>query len=153
MREDINLNEIGLEELILVTGSFIFTGHKLEDVDTDVIMKLMELAEDDKFMALLQEKSELKDRIRELEDEKNDNPYQKLIFVAQAVDSWRIIPRTFLGVYVYLLYYTTFWFMSLPDPSFEQSGLISIVVGAGAAWFGLYTNLSKAKGDFSKGGK
>ena len=26
-----------------------------------------------KFMALLQEKSELKDRIRELEDEKNDN--------------------------------------------------------------------------------
>jgi len=47
VREDINLNEIGLEELILVTGSFIFTGHKLEDVDTDVIMKLMELAEDE----------------------------------------------------------------------------------------------------------
>ena len=47
MREDINLNEIGLEELILVTGSFIFTGHKLDDVDTDVIMKLMELAEDE----------------------------------------------------------------------------------------------------------
>ena len=47
MRKDINLNEIGLEELILVTGSFIFTGNKLEDVDTDVIMKLMELAEDE----------------------------------------------------------------------------------------------------------
>ena len=31
-----------------------------------------------KFMALLQEKSELKERIRELEDIKNDNPYQKL---------------------------------------------------------------------------
>ena len=106
-----------------------------------------------KFMALLQEKSELKDRIRELEDEKNDNPYQKLIFVAQAVDSWRIIPRAFLAVYMYLLYFTTFWFMDLPDPSFEQSGLISIVVGAGAAWFGLYTNSSKSKSDFSKGGK
>ena len=36
-------------------------------------------------MALLQEKSELKRKIRELEDIKNDNPYQKLIFVAQAV--------------------------------------------------------------------
>ena len=106
-----------------------------------------------KFMALLQEKSELKDRIRELEDEKNDNPNQKLIFVAEAVDSWRIIPRLFLGVYVYLLYYTTFWFMDLPNPTFEQSGLISIVVGAGASWFGLYTNSSKSKGDFSKGGK
>ena len=106
-----------------------------------------------KFMALLQEKSELKDRIRELEDEKNDNPYQKLIFVAQAVDSWRIIPRAFLAVYMYLLYFTTFWFMDLADHTFEQSGLISIVVSAGAAWFGLYTNSSKSKGDFSKGGK
>jgi hypothetical protein len=27
----------------------------------------------------------------------------------------------------------------------EQSGLISIVVGAGAAWFGLYTGSSKGK--------
>ena len=98
-----------------------------------------------KFMALLQEKSELKDRIRELEDEKNDNPYQKLIFVAEAVDSWRIIPRAFLSVYMYLLYYTTFWFMGLEDPTMQQSGLISVVVGAGAAWFGLYTNSSKRK--------
>ena len=47
MREDIKLQEIGLEELILVTGSFIFAGNKLEDVDTDVIMKLMELADDE----------------------------------------------------------------------------------------------------------
>ena len=81
-----------------------------------------------KFMELLQEKSELKDRIRELEDEYNRNPFQKLIFVAEAIDSWRIIPRAFLGVYMYLLYYTTFWFMDLPNPTFEQSGLISITV-------------------------
>ena len=96
-----------------------------------------------KFMEMLQENASLKDRIRELEDVKNDNPYQKFIFVAQAIDSWRIIPRAFLAVYMYLLYFTTFWFMDLPDPSFEQSGLISIVVGAGAAWFGLYTNSHK----------
>ena len=96
-----------------------------------------------KFMSLLQEKSELKDRIRELEDEKNDNPYQRWIFVAQAIDSWRLIPRAFLSVYMYLLYYVVFWYMDLPDPSMEQSGLISVVVGAGAAWFGLYTSTSK----------
>ena len=47
MHEDVKLEEIGLEELILVTGSFIFAGNKLEDVDTDVIMKLMELADDE----------------------------------------------------------------------------------------------------------
>ena len=97
-----------------------------------------------KFMALLQEKSDLKDRIRELEDEGMKNPHQRWIFVAEAIDSWRIIPRAFLGVYMYLLYYTTFWFMDLPEPTFEQSGLISIVVGAGAAWFGLYTNSHKS---------
>ena len=96
-----------------------------------------------KFMEMLQENAALKDRIRDLEDIKNDNPFQKFIFVAQAIDSWRIIPRAFLAVYMYLLYFTTFWFMDLPDPSFEQSGLISIVVGAGAAWFGLYTNSHK----------
>ena len=103
-----------------------------------------------KFMALLQEKSELKERIRELEDIKNDNPYQKLIFVAQAIDSWRIIPRAFLSIYMYLLYYVTFWFMGLEDPTMQQSGLISVVVGAGAAWFGLYTNSSKKPGGEKK---
>ena len=41
-----------------------------------------------KFMAMIQEIGELKDKIRELEDVKNNNPYQKVIFVAQAVDSW-----------------------------------------------------------------
>ena len=30
------------------------------------------------------------------------------------------------------------WFMSLPDPTNQQAGLVSIIVGAGAAWFGLY---------------
>ena len=33
--------------------------------------------------------------------------------------------------------------MELSAPTMEQSGLISIVVGAGAAWFGLYTGTSK----------
>ena len=98
-----------------------------------------------KFMALLQEKSELKDRIRELEDISNVNPFQKVVFLAQTVDSWRIFPRAFLSIYMFLLYYATFWFMELPEPSLEQSGLISVLVGAGAAWFGLYAGTAKDK--------
>ena len=35
--------------------------------------------------------------------------------------------------------------MALPNATFEQSGLVSIVVGAGAAWFGLYAGTSKGK--------
>ena len=100
-----------------------------------------------KFMEMLQEQSVLKDRIRELEDQDTRNPWQKVIFMAQAVDSWRIFPRLFLSVYSFLLYYATMWFMNLPDPTMEQSGLISIIVGAGAAWFGLYAGTSKGKTD------
>ena len=37
------------------------------------------------------------------------------------------------------------WFMGLENPSLEQSGLISIIVGAGAAWFGLYAGTDKDK--------
>ena len=71
------------------------------------------------------------------------NPYQKWIHLAKAVDAWRIFPRLFLTVYIILLYKCVIWYMNLADPSMEQSGLISIVVGAGAAWFGLYTGTSK----------
>jgi hypothetical protein len=39
--------------------------------------------------------------------------------------------------------------MNLSAPTMEQSGLVSIVVGAGAAWFGLYTG-SRAKSDNKK---
>lgn len=71
------------------------------------------------------------------------NPYQSWIHLARAVDAWRIFPRLFLSVYVFLLYYSTMWFMGLEEPTLEQSGLISIIVGAGAAWFGLYAGTSK----------
>jgi hypothetical protein len=73
------------------------------------------------------------------------NPYAKLIHLAKAVDAWRIFPRLFLTVYIVLLYKTVIWYMELPSPSMEQSGLISVVVGAGAAWFGLYTGSSKGR--------
>jgi len=99
-----------------------------------------------KFMAMVSEIGELKQTIMEMENEREpDNPWQKWIWLSQMVDSWRIFPRMFLSVYIYLLYYCTMWFMALPEPSLEQSGLISIVVGAGAAWFGLYAGTAKDK--------
>ena len=71
------------------------------------------------------------------------NPFARLIHLARAVDSWRIFPRIFITVYIILLYKVVIWYMELPNPTMEQSGLVSIVVGAGAAWFGLYTGSSK----------
>ena len=71
------------------------------------------------------------------------NPYAKIIHLAKAIDAWRIFPRVFITTYIYLLYKVVIWYMNIADPTLEQSGLVSIVVGAGAAWFGLYTGTSK----------
>ena len=100
-----------------------------------------------KFMSMVSEIGELKAKIMEMENERDpDNPWQRWIWLSYMVDAWRIFPRAFLSVYMYLLYYCTFWFMELEVPTLEQSGLISIVVGAGAAWFGLYAGTDKNKG-------
>lgn len=72
------------------------------------------------------------------------NPFQNWIHAAKAIDAWRIFPRAFITVYIYLLYEVVIWFMSLEAPTTQQAGLISIMTGVGAAWFGLYT---KTKGD------
>jgi len=72
------------------------------------------------------------------------NPYAKIIHMEKSVDSWRIFPRIFITTYIYLLYKVVIWYMNIEDPTMEQSGLVSIVVGAGAAWFGLYTGSSKS---------
>ena len=95
-----------------------------------------------KFMEMIQEISTLKDKIRDLEAENNVNPHQKWIFLAQAVDSWRIFPRMFVGIYIFLLYTVVMWFMTLIEPNLEQSALVSIVVGAMAAVFGIYAGTS-----------
>ena len=73
-----------------------------------------------------------------------DNQYQRWIDLAHMVDQWRIFPRLFITTYIYLLYKVVIWYMDLAAPSMEQSGLVSVVVGAGAAWFGLYTGSSKS---------
>ena len=37
-------------------------------------------------------------------------------------------------------YQTTNWFMNLPDPTNAQAGFVSVIVGAGAGFFGIYVN-------------
>ena len=54
------------------------------------------------------------------------------------LDKLRIFRRLFITVYIGMFYDVVQWFMSLPDPTNQQAGLVSIIVGAGAAWFGLY---------------
>ena len=62
----------------------------------------------------------------------------------EGLSAWRIVPRLLILSYMIVFYQTCNWFMSLPDPNNAQAGFVSVVVGAGAAWFGLYVNGNRA---------
>ena len=54
------------------------------------------------------------------------------------LDKFRVIPRLIMLAYIYAFYSTTVWFMALTDPTNAQAAFVSTIVGAGAAFFGLY---------------
>ena len=56
------------------------------------------------------------------------------------LDKWRIWPRLIRSLYGYAFYATTTWFMALEDPTNAQAGFVSVIVGAGAGFFGIYVN-------------
>lgn len=56
------------------------------------------------------------------------------------LDRWRIWPRMIITLYGIAFYQTTNWFMNLEDPSNAQAGFVSVIVGAGAGFFGIYVN-------------
>jgi hypothetical protein len=69
---------------------------------------------------------------------------------AGLLDKFRVIPRLIMLAYIYAFYSSTTWYMALPDPTNAQAAFISTIVGAGAAFFGLYvgkpgTSLPKGK--------
>ena len=62
----------------------------------------------------------------------------------EGLSAWRIIPRLLILSYMIVFYQTCNWFMQLSEPNNAQAGFVSVVVGAGAAWFGLYVNGNRA---------
>ena len=57
---------------------------------------------------------------------------------AGLLDKFRIIPRLIMVAYIHAFYTSTEWFMALSVPTNAQAAFISTIVGAGAAFFGLY---------------
>ena len=82
------------------------------------------------------------------EEKEEDAPEPKTWYnsiSSSQIDKWRIWPRMLITLYGVMFYRTTEWFMSLPEPSNAQSAFISVIVGAGAAWFGLYCGAGGSK--------
>jgi len=74
------------------------------------------------------------------EKSKLDAAVERNAKCAKIFNEWRPIPRLLVGLYIYLFYQVTIWFMGLPDPTMAQAGFISTIVGSSAAIFGLYVN-------------
>ena len=66
------------------------------------------------------------------------------MITAENLDSWRLVPRALILSYMIVFYQTCNWFMNLSEPNNAQAGFVSVDVGAGAAWFGLYVNGNRA---------
>ena len=57
---------------------------------------------------------------------------------AESFDSWRVIPRLLMTAMIIMTYRVVEWFMTLPEPSLEQAGLVSVMTGALTGSFGLF---------------
>lgn len=53
-------------------------------------------------------------------------------------DQWRVIPRLLMMVMIVMTYRVVEWFMTLPSPTLEQAGLVSVMSGALTGAFGLF---------------
>ena len=61
---------------------------------------------------------------------------------SHAIDSFKIIPRALILLYMYLTYSCVFWYMGLENPSIEQSGMVSVITSAQAVALGLFLGKS-----------
>ena len=62
------------------------------------------------------------------------------------IDDFKIFPRIMMLVVTILTYQSVHWYMSLPDPTIQQSGLVSVCMGALTGCFGIWMN-KEAKTD------
>ena len=63
--------------------------------------------------------------------------------IPELLGNWRFIPTLLMAMYCYAFYTVTTWFMAMPEPTNAQAGFVSVVVGAGAGFFGLYVGSGK----------
>ena len=70
--------------------------------------------------------------------------------IPELMGNWRLMPRLLMAMYCYAFYAVTTWFMTMTDPTTAQAGFVSVVVGAGAGFFGIYCNTGKVEKEKDK---
>lgn len=62
---------------------------------------------------------------------------------AKMIDDLRVVPRLLMVGMLFMTYRVVEWFMTLPEPSLEQAGLVSVMTGALTGSFGLFLGSGK----------
>jgi hypothetical protein len=57
---------------------------------------------------------------------------------AEQILKWRLLPRSMMIVMTFMAWRCVEWYMSLPSPSIEQSGFVSVVMGAMTGSFAIW---------------
>lgn len=58
--------------------------------------------------------------------------------VAVLLNEFRVMPRLLIGLYGWVFWDVAQWFMTIDNPTGAQAAFVSTMVGAAAAFFGLY---------------
>tara|TARA_Y100000310_G_C20684767_1_gene818235 strand:+ start:3240 stop:3455 length:216 start_codon:yes stop_codon:yes gene_type:complete len=69
----------------------------------------------------------------------------KINKIANTINRLRIVPRIIILLYGVVFYRIVEWFTNIPDPTMSQAAFISSIVGASAAFFGLYVGSGNKK--------
>ncbi len=57
---------------------------------------------------------------------------------AELLNEFRVMPRILIGLYGWVFWDVAQWFMTIDNPTAAQAAFVSTMVGAAAAFFGLY---------------
>jgi hypothetical protein len=58
----------------------------------------------------------------------------------ETLNKWAILPRFMMFTFTVLTWRVVEWFMTIPDPSAAQAGLVSIVTGCASGAFAIWIN-------------
>lgn len=61
----------------------------------------------------------------------------------EELNQWRVVPRLLMIAMVFMTYRVVEWFMTIPEPTLEQAGLVSVMTGALTGSFGLFLGSGK----------
>jgi len=58
--------------------------------------------------------------------------------MATVLDDWKVLPRLMMLVFTFMSFRVVEWFMGLDDPTTQQAGLVSVVMGAATGAFAVW---------------